>query len=107
MKTNKDTVDQKIDHKLGMLIEHIDERFQRILEAGQNQSESLQQKLQSISDRVERIEFDTARTKLSIITINHDVRMLKLRSDKKQNGDKVSKSLKDIEQRITKLEATS
>lgn len=94
-----------IDRKLGMLIEHMNSQFERVLESVESATKPVGQigpmneKLQTISDRLEVIEYDSKLTRLSVDSIKHDTKMLKLRSDRNEDTQRQQAA------RIDKLES--
>jgi archaellum component FlaC len=105
MPNKNDPTDEKIDAKLGMFIEHLNDQFDRVLEAGEGQSDKLQKKLQLISDRLERVEKDSTWIRFEVSSIQKDANMLKLRSDKHEDTrEQNAKEVKTLQNRLTKLE---
>jgi hypothetical protein len=93
---------EEFERKLGVLVEHMNDQFERVLEAVDSKTAAIPEiqkkleKLDHISDDVEMIKADVKMQSLKVDSVQHNVKMLKLRSDKEQER---------LENRVTKLEA--
>ena len=79
-------VDERIDMKLGMLLEAIDNKFAQFIELIQSQNEQVLNTQNDHSSRFDRLQTDTSilKTDIEIVKVtlkdtNHDVRELKQR----------------------------
>lgn len=133
---NSDDIDERISNHIGVFIEHLNDQFERVLEAIDTKTTEIPiiaEKVRSIekevrflkadfnllstkvdenderhrrtSDDVEVIKANTGMQSLKIDTIQHNTKMLKLRSDQDQESkSETTKVLKNLGERVTKLE---
>lgn len=104
-KTDIQMVVEHVDDQLAKVVEHMDDQLAKVVESVKILHEISMQKMQHMSDKLEKVEADSTWTKLSLRTVQHDVKMLKLRSDKAADEYAGMKSeIKSHGKRITKLE---
>lgn len=94
MSKQNDSVEKLVDRKLGTYIEHMNDQFERILEAVQSGT----QKIPKISERLETVEYDVGQVKLLVRVAVDDRKLIKARTEKH------AEKLEDHEKRITLIE---
>lgn len=99
-----DNIDEKISNQLSVFIEHMNDQFERVLEAVDSKTEPIAK----MSDSLEVIEAETKMNSLKIESIKHDTKMLKLRSDNDQKTkQQVLDELTLLRNRVKKLELSA
>ncbi len=109
MTGKKDAVDEKIDAQLDVFIEHTNDQFDRVIEAIQGQTETLQadvKKIPVMSERLEKLENTMASVRLDTMTTSSTVSLLKARSNRSiEEYESLKHDVISVNERITKLEA--
>lgn len=76
-----------LDRKLGVLVEHMNDQFQRVLESMESRLQPLdkigpmEEKIQTINDRLEVVEYDAKITRKTVESMKNDIHASKVRSD--------------------------
>lgn len=93
-----DDFEDVIDRKLGVLVENMNDQFQRVLEA----VESHTSKIPKMSERIEKLESDMSSVRLDTMVTRDSMNIIKIRTEKL---DDIVDELKDRSARLTRLEA--
>lgn len=88
--------------RLGVLYEAMQDDIKKVLEIVGSQQPSLM-KIPKMSERVEKLESDMSTVKLATMGTNHDLKIIKIRTEKLEE---ISDQIKDHETRLTGLEQT-
>ena len=104
----KAEIDEKIDRKLGVLVEHMNDQFERVLEAVESTQESLKEEIQRGNERLEKIEHQNNRSAIDIQSMKHKIDTLKIRSDRQtREQEDTDRSIKSLDKRVARLEKSS
>ncbi len=93
-----------IDRKIGVVIEHMNDQFERVLEAVQSMTETIKP-LPKMGERIEKIEREVKLIGLTAYSSVHNIEVIKVRSEKIiEELNEIKDSLVNHKQRIKQLE---
>lgn len=100
--SQSNNINNELDQKLGVFIEHMNDQFERVIEAVQSSTDSMAKNQESIRQKLDRVADDIVMTKadvklqnLRVDSLQRNVKILRLRSDEEQEK---------LDARISKLE---
>ena len=93
----------------GVLLEDVDNKIDFLVDAMKGMQESIK-KIPKIDERLEKIEYDIPAIKFATRVTNDDMKLVKIRTEKLQEGLAVlktdTKQLRNHDKRLFKLEAS-
>ena len=93
-----------IDRKIGVVIKHMNDQFERVLEAVQSMTETIKP-LPKMGERIEKIEREVKLIGLTARSSVHNIEVIKVRSEKIiEELNEIKDSLVNHKQRIKQLE---
>lgn len=106
--SKKSETNEETDHKLGVLIEHMNDQFARVLEAVDSSQETLKDEILRGNERLEKIESQSTGLSIDIMSIKSKVDTLKIRSDRRtREHEDTERAIKSLYKRVENLEKTS
>lgn len=105
-KTNDDQHTESIvDRKIGVIIEHMNDQFERVIEAVQSVRDTTKV-IPKMSERIESVEYEVRIVRLAASSASDGTKLLKIRSEKiLEELEDINRQLSIHDSRISKLEA--